>query len=71
MARVAITSLAFMFVEVPEPVWKTSTTNWSSNFPSATSRAACSIAFALAVGEQAELRVGARRGELDRAPARG
>ena len=30
-ARLARTSLAFMFVEVPDPVWKTSTTNWSSN----------------------------------------
>ena len=33
MARLAITSLAFMFVEVPEPVWKMSTTNWSSQLP--------------------------------------
>ena len=29
-ASVAMTSLAFMFDEVPEPVWKTSTGNWSS-----------------------------------------
>ena len=29
-ARRAITSLAFMFVEVPEPVWKTSIGNWPS-----------------------------------------
>ena len=29
----AITSLAFMFDEVPEPVWKTSIGNWSSNSP--------------------------------------
>ena len=28
-ARLAITSLAFMFDEVPEPVWKTSIGNWS------------------------------------------
>jgi hypothetical protein len=27
---VAITSLAFMFDDVPEPVWKTSIGNWSS-----------------------------------------
>ncbi len=40
MARLAITSLAFMLVEVPEPVWNTSTTNWSSSLPSITSRAA-------------------------------
>ena len=41
MARLAMTSLAFMFVEVPDPVWKTSSTNWSSSLPSATSWAAC------------------------------
>ena len=29
-ARVAITSLAFMFDDVPEPVWKTSIGNWPS-----------------------------------------
>ena len=29
-ARLAMTSLAFMFEEVPEPVWKTSIGNWSS-----------------------------------------
>ena len=28
-ARLAITSLAFMFVEVPAPPWKTSRRNWS------------------------------------------
>ena len=31
-----MTSLAFMFDEVPEPVWKTSIGNWSSSSPSAT-----------------------------------
>ena len=40
IARLAITSLAFMFVDVPLPVWKTSTTNWSSCVPAATSSAA-------------------------------
>ena len=39
----AITSLVFMFVEVPLPVWKTSTTNWSSCLPSATAWAAWTI----------------------------
>ncbi len=39
-ARLAITSLAFMLVEVPEPVWNTSSTKWSSSFPSITSFAA-------------------------------
>src|SRR5919201_4531367 len=36
-AMLAITSFAFMFDEVPEPVWKTSIGNWSSCSPSATS----------------------------------
>ena len=34
-ARLAITSLMFMFEEVPEPVWKTSIGNWSSCSPAA------------------------------------
>src|ERR1017187_9573030 len=38
-ARRAITSLAFMFVEVPEPVWKTSIGNWRSCLPAAISAA--------------------------------
>ena len=42
-ARFAITSLAFMFEEVPEPVWKTSIGNWSSCSPSATSSPARAI----------------------------
>jgi hypothetical protein len=33
LARVAITSLAFMLVEVPLPVWKMSSTNCASSFP--------------------------------------
>ena len=44
MARLAITSLAFMLLEVPEPVWKMSSGNSLSNLPSATSRQACSSA---------------------------
>src|SRR6266540_3353663 len=47
-ARVARTSLAFMFDEVPEPVWNTSIGNWSSWRPSATSAAAAAIASATA-----------------------
>src|SRR3954466_5033594 len=35
-ARLAMTSLAFMFDDVPEPVWKTSIGNWSSCSPLAT-----------------------------------
>ena len=34
-ASAAITSFAFMFEDVPEPVWKTSIGNWSSNSPAA------------------------------------
>ena len=42
-ARLAITSLAFMFDEVPEPVWKTSIGNWSSCSPAATASAAVAM----------------------------
>ena len=45
-ASAAMTSLAFMFDEVPEPVWKTSIGNWSSCSPAATSSAARAIASA-------------------------
>src|SRR5882757_509226 len=47
VARVAITSLAFMFEEVPEPVWNTSTGKCSSCCPSATSSAAAAITLAI------------------------
>ena len=49
-ASVAMTSLAFMFDEVPEPVWKTSIGNWSSCSPAATSVAAAAIALGDASG---------------------
>ena len=65
IARLETTSLAFMFVEVPEPVWKMSTTNWSSKSPSATSRAAATIASDCSAVERAELVVHLRRRELD------
>ena len=42
-ASVAMTSLAFMFDDVPEPVWKTSIGNWSSWRPCAISSAAAAI----------------------------
>src|SRR4051812_20324611 len=42
-ARVAMTSLGFMFDEVPEPVWKTSIGNCSSCSPSATASPAAAI----------------------------
>ena len=61
-ARLAITSLAFMLVEVPEPVWNTSIGNWSSNSPAATRSAAAAIRSASVGVEQAELGVDARRG---------
>ena len=47
VARVAITSLAFMLLLVPEPVWNTSIGNWSSSLPAATSSAAARIASAM------------------------
>ena len=38
-----MTSLAFMLVDVPEPVWKMSIGKWSSHSPRSTSAAACSM----------------------------
>src|SRR5215210_5846412 len=46
-ARLAITSLAFMFDEVPEPVWNTSIGNWSSCSPLATSSPAAATRSAI------------------------
>src|SRR3954451_20163863 len=43
----AITSLAFMFDDVPEPVWKTSIGNWSSSSPFAICCAAAAMRSAL------------------------
>ena len=42
----ASTSLTFMFVDVPDPVWKTSTGKWSSSSPASTCCAASAIAAA-------------------------
>ncbi len=58
-ARLAITSLAFMFDEVPEPVWKTSTGNWSSCSPRADRLAGRADALGEVGVEQAELAVDA------------
>ena len=66
-ARLAITSLAFMFDEVPEPVWKTSIGNWSSNSPPATRSAAAAIRCARSRVKQPELGVDPRGGALDAA----
>ena len=40
IARFDSTSLTFMLVEVPEPVWKTSSGKWPASLPSITSVAA-------------------------------
>ena len=67
----AITSLAFMFEEVPEPVWKTSIGNWSSSSPAAMRSPGGGDPLRLVGVEQAELGVHARGGGLDPAePAR-
>ena len=52
MARLAITSLTFMLVEVAEPVWKTSSGNWPSSLPSITSWAAWRMALATSAGTE-------------------
>ena len=41
--RLAMTSFAFVFVLVPEPVWKMSSGKCSSSLPSTTSSAACTM----------------------------
>ena len=64
-ASVAITSFAFMFEEVPEPVWKTSIGNWSSSSPAATRSPAAAMRRRLVGVEQPEVGVHARRGGLD------
>src|SRR5260370_37520220 len=50
LARLAITTLALVLVEVPEPVWYTSIGNSSSHLPSATSSAAWTIAATISMG---------------------
>src|SRR5665648_861021 len=50
VARVAITSFAFMFDDVPDPVWYTSTGKCASCIPVATSSAAATIACAMSSG---------------------
>ena len=64
-ARLAITSLAFMFEEVPEPVWKTSIGNWSSCSPAATASPAAAIRSARSASSSAELAVDLGRGGLE------
>ncbi len=64
-ARVAMTSLTFMFVLVPDPVWKTSIGNWSSCCPSTISPAARVIASACSVVRDPSSALVLRRGRLD------
>ena len=64
-AREAMTSLAFMFEEVPEPVWKTSIGNCSSCSPAATCSAAAAIALGHVAVELAQLGVHAGGRSLD------
>ena len=63
--RFAITSLAFMLVCVPDPVWKTDSGNSSSHRPSITSWAARTIRVRLFFREMAQLLVGQRGAFLD------
>ena len=50
MARLEMTSLAFMFDWVPEPVWKTTRGKWSSSLPEITSSPARAIRSAMSRG---------------------
>ena len=43
IARLEMTSLAFMFDCVPEPVWKTTSGKLSSSLPEMTSSPACAM----------------------------
>ena len=62
-----MTSLAFMLLLVPDPVWKTSTGKCASWRPSATSSAARWMAKAADPVEVAEFEIGASRGPFDEA----
>ena len=62
-----MTSLAFMLVEVPLPVWKTSIGNSSSSSPSATARARLLDRRRRSRREQAELAIDSCRGQLHQA----
>ena len=69
MARLAMTSLAFMLVEVPDPVWKISTGNSRSSLPSTTSVAAATMACAIGDSSLTPFQVHERRRALH--PAEG
>ena len=61
IARLAMTSLAFMLVWVPLPVCQMRRGKWSSSLPSATSRAAALMSRRPVVVELAEVVVGPGR----------
>ena len=65
IARFEITSLAFMFDCVPEPVCQTTSGKWSSSLPSITSSAACDDGLADFRVEPAEIHVHLGGGALD------
>ena len=66
----AITSLAFMLLDVPEPVWKTSTGKAGSNSPAATRSAAARIALARALGMAPRFALASAQAALTRPSAR-
>ena len=68
-ASVASTSFMFMFEDVPEPVWNTSTGNWSACSPRTTSSAATSIASATSAGTTPSLALTYAAAALIRASA--
>ena len=67
VASVAMTSLAFMLLLVPEPVWNTSIGKWSSSLPAATSSAAAADCLGHVRRQDPHLAVDLRGRGLDRA----
>ncbi len=66
-ARLAITSLAFMLLCVPLPVWNTTRGNSASSAPSMTSVGGARDELGLVLRQPAELLVGPRRRQLEHA----
>ncbi len=64
-----MTSLAFMWVLVPLPVWKTSTGKWASSVPLVTSSAAAMMASALAASSRPARRCASAAARLTSASA--
>ena len=62
-----MTSFAFVFVLVPEPVWKMSSGKCSSSLPSTTSSAACTMSALRSRIEQTEIVIRLRGGPLEQA----